>query len=189
VKPTAILVFSFLFCFGAAAQDRSASDSPKLSLHDRVWIATQIYSSVSANFAHWRGVPNLDFDKEFHSYLDHILADDDRRNFDMATLALVAKLENGHTRFLDKWFTANFGAPLGFTLRPIGSSWVVTESQIADVHPATLYEPSTGRPLKPSFTARLSTLPHRASVALAPRLFTARTCSLNHSLFNLRTGR
>jgi carboxyl-terminal processing protease len=135
VKPTAILVFSLLFCFGAAAQDRSASDSPKLSLHDRIWIATQIYSSVSANFAHWRGVPNLDFDKEFHSYLDHILADDDRRNFDMATLALVAKLENGHTRFLDKWFTANFGAPLGFTLRPIGSSWVVTESQIADVHP------------------------------------------------------
>jgi len=64
-----------------------------------------------------------------------VLVDDDRRNFDTATLSLVAKLENGHTRFLDKWLMDNFGAPLGFTLRPIGSSWVVAESQIADVHP------------------------------------------------------
>ena len=135
MKPSAVLVFCFVLCFGVVAQAQSASTSPKVLLHDRIWIATQIYSSISANFAHWRGVPNLDFDKEFQSYLDQVLGDDDRRNFDMATLALVAKLENGYTRSLDKWLMDNFGAPLGFTLRPIGSSWVVAESQIADLHP------------------------------------------------------
>jgi carboxyl-terminal processing protease len=151
MKPSAVLVFSLLLSFGVDAQAQSASASPKILLHDRIWIATQIYSSISANFAHWRAVPNLDFDKEFQSYLDQVLGDDDRRKFDMATLELVAKLENGHTRFLDKWLMDNFGEPLGFTLRPIGIAWVVAESQIADVHPGDSVRAIDGQPFEDFF--------------------------------------
>ncbi len=39
----------------ATAQQNTAN--PALSLHDRVWTATQIYSAILTNFAHWRAVP------------------------------------------------------------------------------------------------------------------------------------
>jgi carboxyl-terminal processing protease len=127
---TASLCVSSLY---ATPQEKTAN--PKLSLHDRVWIATQIHSAIVMNFAHWRGVPNLDFDKEFQSYLDQIIATDDRRGFDMATLELVAKLNNGHTRFWDKWLMDTYGAALGFEARPVETSWVVTQSSIAELRP------------------------------------------------------
>jgi carboxyl-terminal processing protease len=115
------------------AQQNNANT--KLSMHDRVWTATQIHSAVVMNFAHWRAIPDLDFDKEFQSYLDQIMATEDRRSFDMATLELVAKLNNGHTRFWDKWLTDTYGAALGFEARPLETSWVVTQSRIAELRP------------------------------------------------------
>jgi len=37
----------------------------------------------------------LDLDKEFKSYLDQVIANDDRRAFDLASMELFAKLNNG----------------------------------------------------------------------------------------------
>ena len=101
-------------CFtviGAFAQQKVVDSS--LSLHDRIWIATQIYSAINTYFGHWRAVPDLDLDKEFQSYLDQITATDNRRTFDMATLELIAKLKNGHSGFSDHWLIDNDGQMLG----------------------------------------------------------------------------
>ena len=131
------------------AQQKSAS--AKLSLHDRVWIATQIYASVNSNFAHWRAVRSLDFDKEFQAYLDQITATDDRRSFDMYTLELIAKLMNGHTRFSDRWLTDNYGEALGFGLRPLGTSWAVGRSKNDELHAGDVINAIDGKSFEDFF--------------------------------------
>ena len=113
------------------AQDQT--NSAKLSLHDRVWIATQIYSAINTYFGHWRAVPELDLDKEFQSYLDQIIATDDRRAFDLASMELIAKLRNGHSGFRDNWLMDNYGQMLGFYAQSMDGSWVVTRNRIADL--------------------------------------------------------
>lgn len=114
-----------------SAQESTAN--AELLLRDRVWIATQIYSAIDTYFGHWQAVPNLDFDKKSQFYLYQIIASDDRRNFDMATLELIAKLKNGHSGFNDYWLIDNYGQMLGFRTRRIDESWVVTESRTADL--------------------------------------------------------
>lgn len=46
-------------------------------------------------------LPDLDLDIPYRSYLDKALANDDRRQFDFATMEFVARLHNGHTLFSD----------------------------------------------------------------------------------------
>lgn len=135
MRPSAVLVISLSLCLiGVRTHAQQNRANSKLSLHDRLWIATQIYASVNSNFAHWRAVRSLDFDKEFQVYLDQITATDDRRSFDMNTSELIAKLMNGHTRFWDRWLMDNYGAALGFELRPLGTSWAVGRSSIPELH-------------------------------------------------------
>jgi len=130
---------------------RQNSGSEKLSLHDRIWIATQIYAAVHTYFGHWQAVRDLDFDQEFQSYLDQIVATDDRVAFDLATLELVAKLKNGHSGFNDYWLIDNHGQMLGFQARQIDSSWVVTASTIADLKRGDVIRSINGQPFQDFF--------------------------------------
>ncbi len=50
-------------------------------------------------------------------------------------MELVAKLRNGHSGFRDNWLMDNYGQMLGFYAHPMGGSWVVTRSSIADLKP------------------------------------------------------
>lgn len=121
-------------CFtNLAVKAQDQTKGAKLSLHDRGWIATQVYSAITTYFGHWRAVPELDLDKEFQSYLDQILVTDDRRDFDLASMELIAKLKNGHSGSRDNWLIDNYGQMLGFYACPIDKSWVVTRSSIANL--------------------------------------------------------
>ncbi len=114
----------------AAQTVRTGVPTP-LPLAERVWIATRIYDAVNTYFGHWRGVPDLDFDKEYRAYLDQILGSGDRRAFDLASIGLVARLRNGHSGFADSWLRETFGQPVGFAARPIDGRWLVTASEVA----------------------------------------------------------
>lgn len=129
----ALLGFAFLFSTVPSMPAQNSLPNAKLSLHDRVWIATQIYSSIRTYFGQWRGVPDLDLDREFQPYLDQIMASDDRYAFDLATTELTAKLKNGHTGFRDRWLIESRGQDLGFYAYPVDGAWVVTQSSIAGV--------------------------------------------------------
>jgi carboxyl-terminal processing protease len=112
------------------------SDSPAsatLSLGDRILIASQLYSAVQMYFGHWKGVPNLDFDKEYARYVQHLIASDSRRDFDLASMEFLATLQNGHSGFGDKWLREEFGQMIGFYAYPIDGEWVVTRSSIAEL--------------------------------------------------------
>jgi hypothetical protein len=66
--PQMLLELAMLFCVAAipsAAQSTAGqSENSTVSLHDRVWIASQAYSDIQTYFGHWRAVPDLDFDKK-----------------------------------------------------------------------------------------------------------------------------
>ncbi|HEY6332802.1 MAG TPA: hypothetical protein VI756_25990 [Blastocatellia bacterium] len=69
----------------------------QMPTHDRVWIATQFFADIQTYFGHFRALHDLDMEKEFQAYIDQIVASDHRRTFDLATTALPAKLQNGHS--------------------------------------------------------------------------------------------
>jgi hypothetical protein len=87
-----LAVLVSLAAMSSSAQ--SSADSsviPTVPLHDRYGLPRRLiptFRPISATSA----LSELDFDKEFQSYIDQIMASDDRQTFDFATAALLAKL-------------------------------------------------------------------------------------------------
>src|SRR6185295_5991081 len=104
---------------GRAQAQQPAVASEKISVAERAWIASKIYSSIELYFGHWQAVPDLDLDTAYHQYLDQAMASDDRVAFDLATKELMARLKNGHSGFWDSWLNDREQPP-GFTLAPVG---------------------------------------------------------------------
>jgi carboxyl-terminal processing protease len=102
-----------------------AQETAKLSLQERVLLASKIYLIVSSVF------PRLSqekFDTQYREYVARILDSDDRRQFDLFSMEFIAGLHDGHTWFYDKWLDQNYGQPVGFIAYPIDGKWVVTRS-------------------------------------------------------------
>src|SRR3954462_11172828 len=121
----ALLIISF--STNISAQEKSADT---LSLNERAFIASKIYSSVQMYFAHWQALPRFDFDAAYKEYLERILKTEDRFDFDRATIAFMASLHNGHTGFVDQKIFERFGRSIGFTTTVIEGQWVVTQSDV-----------------------------------------------------------
>ncbi|HSS51902.1 MAG TPA: hypothetical protein VLX28_23410, partial [Thermoanaerobaculia bacterium] len=125
----------FLFAFHAASPQPAAAAaataaSDKLSLDQRVWMASKIYATIQTYFGHWQAVPEFDLDASYQRYLAQILSTDDRRNFDLATMELLAQLKNGHSDFWDPWLNESYGQPLGFRLAAMDGREVVVRSRV-----------------------------------------------------------
>ena len=72
-----------------------------------------------------KGVPDPSLDVSYKNCLPTVLATDDRREFDLATMEFVAELRNGHTFFWDAWLDQNNQQPFGFCAAPLDGYWVV----------------------------------------------------------------
>ena len=112
----------------AIASIGHAAQSPTVDLDvtDRVVVASKIYSLVQQYFAHWEGAPRATVDAAYREYLDRVVREKERKEFDLATLRFIATLRNGHTQFLDG---AMDGRPLKFRLLQVEDQWVVVDSQ------------------------------------------------------------
>src|SRR5947208_10352527 len=75
-----------------------AQSPAAISLTDRVMTASQIYQVISTFFP---GLAQQQFDATYKQYLGTILQTEDRREFDLASMALVAELHDGHS-WLDR---------------------------------------------------------------------------------------
>ena len=132
MRPIVWIAFALALC----AHPMYPADSPgsaTISLSDRIVIASQIYSAVQMYFGHWKGVPNLDLDKEYPHYIQQVIASDRRRDFDLASMEFLGTLQNGHSGWGDRWLRDIFGQMIGFYAYPIGGEWVVTRSSIAEL--------------------------------------------------------
>lgn len=105
-------------------------DADTVSLAERVWMASKIYSSVQIYFAHWEGVPELDLEAAYRRYLDLATASAERKAFDLATMEFFAWLRNGHSDFNDPWLWQRYGQHLGFSLHHLDGAWVVDQSRL-----------------------------------------------------------
>jgi carboxyl-terminal processing protease len=108
-----------------------AQTSGTISLQERVMMASQIYHVISTFFP---GISQDKFDTDYKRYLDVITRSDDRREFDLASMALVADLHDGHSWFYDNWLDRTYGQPIGILAYPIGGKWTVIRSALDSVH-------------------------------------------------------
>jgi carboxyl-terminal processing protease len=120
-----ILVAAALFdCRAAIAQ--SAEEG--IALSERVYVASKIYASMEMYFAHRTGVPGLDLEAAYKTYLERVLAATVRRDFALATLEFIAGFRNKHTQFDDQWLRRKHGQSLGFGVSQADGKWVVAST-------------------------------------------------------------
>ena len=105
-----------------------ADSSTTLSLEERALMASRIYNIISSFFP---GLSQTEFDAGYSAYLREILRTSDRREFDLASMAFVAELHDGHSWFYDTWLDTHSGQPTGFLAFPLaGGQWTVVRSSL-----------------------------------------------------------
>jgi carboxyl-terminal processing protease len=102
----------------------------RISLDERLWVASKIYASIPIYFAHWQGVRDFDLDAVYKEYLKGAAAAETRWDFDFLTLEFMARLKNGHTTFDDIFLNRAGGPPIGFYAVPVEGKWTVLETHI-----------------------------------------------------------
>jgi len=108
-----------------------AETTGTISLEDRVMMASQIYHVVSTFFP---ALSQEKFDAAYKHYLATVLRTEDRREFDLASMELVADLHDGHSWFYDNWLRDAYGQPVGFLAYPLAGKWTVVQSALASIH-------------------------------------------------------
>lgn len=108
-----------------------AQSSTTIAPGDRLFMASQIYHIVSTFFP---GLAQQKFDAAYKQYLATILRTEDRREFDLASMAFVAELHDGHSWFYDNWLDQNDGQPIGILAYPLAGKWTVVRTLIDSVH-------------------------------------------------------
>jgi len=121
-----------LIAVGSTLESRlHAQTSETISLEERVMMASQIYHVISTFFP---GISQEKFDTDYKQYLQAMLRSDDRREFDLASMALVADLHDGHSWFYDNWLDHAYGQPIGILAYPLGGKWTVIRSALDSIH-------------------------------------------------------
>jgi carboxyl-terminal processing protease len=114
----------------ALASPLSAQSPQTISPQSRLLMASRIYHVVSTFFP---GLSQEKFDADYEQYLGEILRSDDRREFDLASMKLIADLRDGHSWFYDNWLDQNYGQPIGFLAYPLGGKLTVVRSLLDSV--------------------------------------------------------
>ncbi len=125
-----------------------AQSPEKISPEDRVMMATQIYHVISTFFPSFE---QQRFDATYKRYLGAILHTEDRRDFDLASMALVAELHDGHSWFYDRWLDQTSGQPIGFVAYPLEGKWTVVRTQLESIHPGDVISSINQQPIDQFF--------------------------------------
>ncbi len=165
-----------LFCLGQLATGQTIADA-KLSIDERIFTASRVYSLANLYFTSHKAASDSTLDVSYKSYVRTVLATDDRRQFDLATVGFVAQLHNGHTFFWDAWLDKNNQQPLGFYAAPLDGYWVVQTSFLASLKPGDVIVRIDNTPTEAFFQqqqryiAASSSAAQRHNLFLLPHLF------------------
>jgi carboxyl-terminal processing protease len=175
-KSCYLIFLVFFHCFRTFATGEKISNT-KVGVNERVFTASKVYSLVQRYFVSTKEVPDPNWDASFRNYLRGVLASDDRREFDLATMEFVAQLRNGHTLFWDSWLDKNFGQPLGFYAGPLNGKWVIWTSSLPALKPGDVLDRVDDRTIEDFFRRQLryisasSVAAQRHNLFLLPHLF------------------
>ncbi len=143
----------------------------QLSQFDKMRLASNIKYAVDAYFGHWEGVPDLDMEKEFDSYLAAIANTDSRRKFDLYTLEFFSKFQNGHTKFTDSWLWSSSFEGTGLQVSFGGGQWIVQNSRRANVPPGSVITAVDNCPIDEFFSINKSYMSGSSIRSLQGRMF------------------
>jgi carboxyl-terminal processing protease len=169
------LVF-LLCCLGQLAAGQATADA-KLSIDQRVFTASKVYSQLQLYFSSSKGSSDPSLDTSYKNYLRAVLATEDRRQFDLATMEFVAQLHNGHTFFWDAWLNKNDQQPPGFYAALLDGKWVVQTSLLDNLKSGDVIASIDKTPIDSFFQqqqryiAASSTAAQRHNLFLYPYLF------------------
>lgn len=148
MKTPWLLALAAVACAPLVARAADAPEPVELTAAERAYVAGQIHTSVTLYFAHGEAIPGFDLDEAFRAYLAEAMAAPDRRAFDLATHAFVARLRNGHSSFDDDGLGSPWDRPIGFRARPVGGEWVVTSSRLPALRVGDVVTAIDGAPLE-----------------------------------------
>jgi carboxyl-terminal processing protease len=122
-----------------------------LSAAERSFVLSKVFQSIALYFAHWEDaqINQHELDDAFHTLVGEAMACEDRRAFSLLMMAFLARLNNGHTRFLDPMLNA--ASPLGLTLRPVEGRWTVLDAQVPGAQAGDLVLAIEGKPVEIRF--------------------------------------
>jgi len=150
-----------------------ANSSDPISLQERIYIASRVYSTIQSYFNVWDDKNGFDLDQSYRTYLQNILRSDDRREFDLETMRFVALLRNGHTWFSDRWLQEKYGSPLGFYAEVIQGKWMVTRSDLPQLQLGDIVTAIDGKETEDFFQANRQFLSDSNERAQRTDLFTS----------------
>jgi carboxyl-terminal processing protease len=141
-----LVVWAILLC----SHSSGAQSQDKISTSDRVLIASKIYHQIRTFFP---DLQQKNFDQQYSEYLKLVVKNDsnDRRDFDLASMALLATLQDGHSWFYDKWLDQTYGRPVGLSAYPLRQEWVVIQSGLAQVKVGDIIVAIDGTPTQQYF--------------------------------------
>lgn len=152
-----MLLFSLFVVTLVSAQTEV---NPKLDAGDRAFLA----SSVSSLLQEYRssGIEQPAKLESYKTYIRTALATEDRHQFDLAIIELVAQIHNGHTFFWDAWLD-NSNQSIGLYAAPLEGYWVVQSSFLPDFKPGDIIVKIDNTPIE-SFFQRQQRLISASSV-------------------------
>lgn len=142
-------IISILIATLAVTSTVSSQPPATISAPARLVMASRIYHVVSTFFP---GLSQEKFDTNYEQYLGSILNSDDRRQFDLASMKLVADLHDGHSWFYDNWLDQTYGQPIGFLAYPLGTQWTVVHSLLDSIHVGDVITAIDDTPIQDFFT-------------------------------------
>ena len=146
----AIYLIVFLSCLVQQTRGQVAAVNV-LSLETRVSIITEISALVRMFHATGRGASDPVQISSYETYQRGVLTNDDRREFDLATMEFLAHLHNGHILFLDSWLNEQYGLPLRFYAGTNEEKWVILTSLVPGLKPGDVIAAIDNIPMEEFF--------------------------------------
>jgi carboxyl-terminal processing protease len=129
----------------------SAQTADLPNLTERMFIASQLYTAIQVHFAHWEDIPNVDVDSAYRAYLTDAIAAESRLEWTLANMRFLGTLRNGHSWFVDYGLRGTLGRGLGFYLRYLDGSWVVSQSHVDGLPVGSVVRTIDGRDFEAFF--------------------------------------
>ncbi len=126
----------------------------KLSGEEQLLVLAKVLQAIPLYFAHWESshIARGELEQAFETLVKETLAcGNDRRRFSLLLMAFFARLNNGHTAFLDDHLEQN--PPLGLALRLLDEGWVVIASDLPGLRPGDLVRRLEDKPVEEWYEA------------------------------------
>jgi carboxyl-terminal processing protease len=115
------------------ARSPFASMGDSLPLARRLALVERMDRHVRDNFAHWDGMGGRNYDSLASAFRAAATDSRTRIDFDLAALMFTGGLQNGHSRFSDRWLQQTNGQTLWLYGRRTSEGWLVTGSDYPDI--------------------------------------------------------